>query len=97
MMNLKEATDEEVKLAKVNAIKNLVGDQAEQFNLDSMSPEDLDSLFAELSKAHTQESVEDVVALGAKFNEAFAIYALQQHFGFKESEAKIIYEESLCE
>ena len=56
MKPLTEATEEEIRLAKIKAIRNLIGESADQFDLDSMSDENLDNLFAELDKASIQES-----------------------------------------
>ena len=41
MKPLTEATEEEIRLAKIKAIRNLIGESADQFDLDSMSDENL--------------------------------------------------------
>ena len=95
MTPLTEATEEEVRAAKIKAIQNLVGDNAEQFNLDSMNDESLDSLLAELNKASIQESNKDV--LQKQFGEILAVYKLQEKYGFKRDEAEIVLRDILNE
>ena len=95
MTPLTEATEEEVRAAKIRAIQNLVGDNIEQFDLDSMDDESLDSLLAELNKASNQESNKD--ALQKQFNEILAIYKLQEKYGFKRDEAEIVLKDIMNE
>ena len=95
MTPLTEATEEDVRAAKIRAIQNLVGDSIEQFDLDSMDDESLDSLLAELNKASIQESNKD--ALQKQFNEILAIYKLQEKYGFKRDEAEIVLKDILNE
>ena len=95
MTPLTEATEEEVRMAKIRAIQNLVGDSIEQFDLDSMDDESLDSLLAELNKASIQESNKD--ALRKQLNEIVAVYKLQEKYGFKRDEAEIVLKDILNE
>ena len=95
MTPLTEATEEEVRAAKIRAIQNLVGDSIEQFDLDSMDDESLDSLLAELNKASIQESNKD--ALQKQLNEIVAVYKLQEKYGFKRDEAEIVLKDILNE
>lgn len=95
MTPLTEATEEEVRMAKIRAIQNLVGDNIEQFDLDSMDDESLDSLLAELNKASIQESNKD--ALQKQLNEIVAVYKLQEKYGFKRDEAEIVLKDILNE
>ena len=95
MTPLTEATEEEVRAAKIRAIQNLVGDSIEQFDLDNMNDESLDSLLAELNKASIQESNKD--ALQKQFNEILAIYKLQEKYGFKRDEAEIVLKDIMNE
>ena len=95
MTPLTEATEEEVRMAKIRAIQNLVGDSIEQFDLDSMDDESLDSLLAELNKASIQESSKD--ALQKQFNKILAIYKLQEKYGFKRDEAEIVLKDIMNE
>ena len=95
MTPLTEATEEEVRMAKIRAIQNLVGDSIEQFDLDSMNDESLDSLLAELNKASIQESSKD--ALQKQLNEIVAVYKLQEKYGFKRDEAEIVLKDILNE
>lgn len=95
MTPLTEATEEEVRAAKIRAIQNLVGDNIEQFDLDSMDDESLDSLLAELNKASIQESNKD--ALRKQLNEILAVYKLQEKYGFKRDEAEIVLKDILNE
>ena len=95
MTPLAEATEEEVRVAKIRAIQNLVGDNIEQFDLDSMDDESLDSLLAELNKASIQESNKD--ALQKQLNEIVAVYKLQEKYGFKRDEAEIVLKDILNE
>ena len=95
MTPLTEATEEEVRIAKIRAIQNLVGDSIEQFDLDSMDDESLDSLLAELNKASIQESNRDV--LQKQLNEIVAVYKLQEKYGFKRDEAEIVLKDILNE
>ena len=93
MTPLTEATEEDVRAAKIRAIQNLVGDSIEQFDLDSMDDESLDSLLAELNKAAIQESNKD--ALQKQLNEIVAVYKLQEKYGFKRDEAEIVLKDIL--
>ncbi len=95
MTPLTEATEEEVRIAKIRAIQNLVGDSIEQFDLDSMDDESLDSLLAELNKASIQESNKDT--LQKQLNEIVAVYELQEKYGFKRDEAEIVLKDILNE
>lgn len=95
MTPLAEATEEDVRAAKIRAIQNLVGDNIEQFDLDSMDDESLDSLLAELNKASIQESNKD--ALQKQLNEIVAVYKLQEKYGFKRDEAEIVLKDILNE
>ena len=95
MTPLTEATEEDVRAAKIRAIQNLVGDSIEQFDLDSMDDESLDSLLAELDKASIQESNKD--ALQKQLNEIVAVYKLQEKYGFKRDEAEIVLKDILNE
>lgn len=95
MTPLTEATEEDVRAAKIRAIQNLVGDNIEQFDLDSMDDESLDSLLAELNKASIQESNKD--ALQKQLNEIVAVYKLQEKYGFKRDEAEIVLKDILNE
>lgn len=95
MISLTEATEEEVRVAKIRAIQNLVGDSIEQFDLDSMNDESLDSLLAELNKASVQESNKD--ALQKQLNKILAIYKLQEKYGFKRDEAEIVLKDIMNE
>lgn len=95
MTPLTEATEEEVRIAKIRAIQNLVGDSIEQFDLDSMNDESLDSLLAELNKASIQESNKD--ALQKQLNKIVAVYKLQEKYGFKRDEAEIVLKDILNE
>ena len=95
MTPLAEATEEEVRAAKIRAIQNLVGDNIEQFDLDSMDDESLDSLLAELNKASIQESNKDT--LQKQLNEIVAVYKLQEKYGFKRDEAEIVLKDILNE
>lgn len=95
MTPLTEATEEEVRMAKIRAIQNLVGDNIEQFDLDSMNDESLDSLLAELNKASIQESNKD--ALQKQLNKILAIYKLQEKYGFKRDEAEIVLKDIMNE
>lgn len=85
-MKINEATDEEIKLGKINAIKKLVGDDSDRFNLESMSTEDLDSLLAELTKASMQENTD----LKKAYSKIMAIYKLCEKYDFKRDEAEIV-------
>ena len=85
-MKINEATDEEIKLGKISAIKKLVGDDSDHFNLDNMSTEDLDGLLAELTKASMQESTD----LKKAYNKIMTIYKLCEKYGFKRDEAEIV-------
>ena len=95
MTPLTEATEEDVRAAKIRAIQNLVGDSIEQFDLDSMNDESLDSLLAALNKASIQESNKD--ALQKQLNEIVAVYKLQEKYGFKRDEAEIVLKDILNE
>ena len=95
MTPLAEATEEEVRMAKIRAIQNLVGDSIEQFDLDSMDDESLDSLLAELNKASIQESNKDT--LQKQLNEIVAVYKLQEKYGFKRDEAETVLKDILNE
>ena len=95
MTPLTEATEEDVRAAKIRAIQNLVGDSIEQFDLDSMDDESLDSLLAELNKASIQESNKDT--LQKQLNEIVAVYKLQEKYGFKRDEAEIVLKDILNE
>ena len=95
MTPLTEATEEEVRVAKIRAIRNLVGDTTEQFDLDSMDDESLDSLLAELNKASIQES--NKTALRKQLGEILIIYKLQEKYGLKRDEAEIILRDILNE
>lgn len=95
MTPLTEATEEDVRAAKIRAIQNLVGDSIEQFDLDSMNDESLDSLLAELNKASVQESNKD--ALQKQLNKIVAVYKLQEKYGFKRDEAEIVLKDILNE
>lgn len=95
MTPLTEATEEDVRAAKIRAIQNLVGDSIEQFDLDSMNDESLDSLLAELNRASIQESNKD--ALQKQLNKILAIYKLQEKYGFKRDEAEIVLKEIMNE
>ena len=95
MTPLTEATEEDVRAAKIRAIQNLVGDNIEQFDLDSMDDESLDSLLAELNKASIQESNKD--SLQKQLNEIVAVYKLQEKYGFKRDEAEIVLKDILNE
>ena len=95
MTPLTEATEEDVRAAKIRAIQNLVGDSIEQFDLDSMDDESLDSLLADLNKASIQESNKD--ALQKQLNEIVAVYKLQEKYGFKRDEAEIVLKDMLNE
>ena len=95
MTPLTEATEEDVRAAKIRAIQNLIGDRIEQFDLDSMNDESLDSLLAELNKASIQESNKD--ALQKQLNEIVAVYKLQEKYGFKRDEAEIVLKDILNE
>lgn len=95
MTPLTEATEEDVRAAKIRAIQNLVGDNIEQFDLDSMDDESLDSLLAELNKASIQESNKG--ALQKQLNEIVAVYKLQEKYGFKRDEAEIVLKDILNE
>ena len=95
MTPLTEATEEDVRAAKIRAIQNLVGDSIEQFDLDSMNDESLDSLLAELNKASIQESNKD--ALQKQLNKIVAVYKLQEKYGFKRDEAEIVLKDILNE
>lgn len=85
-MKINEATDEEIKLGKISAIKKLVGDDSDRFNLDDMSTEDLDGLLAELTKASMQENTDFKKA----YNKIMTIYRLCEKYGFKRDEAEIV-------
>ena len=85
-MKINEATDEEIRLGKINAIKKLIGDDSDHLNLDSMSAEDLDGLLAELTKASMQESAD----LKKAYNKIITIYKLCEKYGFKRDEAEIV-------
>ena len=85
-MKINEATDEEIKLGKMNAIKKLVGDDSDRLNLDSMSAEDLDSLLAELTKASMQENTDFKKA----YHKIMTIYKVCEKQGFKRDEAEIV-------
>ena len=85
-MKINEATDEEIKLGKINAIKKLVGDDSDHLNLDSMSTEDLDGLLAELTKASMQENTD----LKKVYSKIVTIYKLCEKYGFKRDEAEIV-------
>ena len=95
MTPLTEATEEEVRAAKIRSIRNLVGDDAEKFNLDNMSDESLDSLLAELNKATLQES--DKINFQKQANKLATIYKIQEKYGFKRDEAEIVLEDMLSE
>ena len=95
MTPLTEATEEEVRAAKIRAIQNLVGDSIEQFDLDSMNDESLDSLLAELNKASIQESNKE--ASQKQFERLAAIYKIKEKYGLKRDEAEIILEDMLSE
>src|SRR5574344_933818 len=95
MTPLTEATEEDVRAAKIRAIQNLVGDSIEQFDLVSMDDESLDSLLAELNKASIQESNKDV--LQKQLNEIVAVYKLQEKYGLKKDEAEIVLKDILNE
>ena len=95
MTPLTEATEEEVRVAKIRAIRNLVGDTTEQFDLDSMDDESLDSLLAELNKASIQES--NKTALQKQLSEILIIYKLREKYGLKRDEAEIILRDILNE
>ena len=95
MTPLTEATEEEVRVAKIRAIRNLVGDTTEQFDLDSMDDESLDSLLAELNKASIQES--NKTALRKQLSEILVIYKLREKYGLKRDEAEIILRDILNE
>lgn len=95
MTPLTEATEEEVRTAKIRAIQNLVGDNTEQFDLDSMSDENLDSLLAELNKAVIQESNKSIPQ--KQLSKILAIYKLQEKYGFKRDEAEIVLKDILNE
>ena len=95
MTPLTEATEEEVRVAKIRAIRNLVGDTTEQFDLDSMDDESLDSLLAELNKASIQES--NKTALREQLSEILIIYKLREKYGLKRDEAEIILRDILNE
>ena len=95
MTPLTEATEEDVRAAKIRAIQNLVGDSIEQFDLDSMNDESLDNLLAELNKASIQESNKDT--LQKQLNEIVAVYKLQEKYGFKRDEAEIVLKDILNE
>lgn len=95
MIPLTEATEEEVRIAKIRAIQNLVGDNTEQFDLDSMSDENLDSLLAELNKATIQESNKSIPQ--KQLSKILAIYKLQEKYGFKRDEAEIVLKDILNE
>lgn len=95
MIPLTEATEEEVRIAKIRAIQNLVGDSTEQFDLDSMSDENLDSLLAELNKAAIQESNKSIPQ--KQLSKILAIYKLQEKYGFKRDEAEIVLKDILNE
>lgn len=95
MTPLTEATEEEVRVAKIRAIRNLVGDTTEQFDLDSMDDESLDSLLAELNKASIQES--NKTALRKQLSEILIVYKLQEKYGLKRDEAEIILRDILNE
>ena len=95
MSPLTEATEEEVRVAKIRAIRNLVGDTTEQFDLDSMDDESLDSLLAELNKASIQES--NKTALRKQLSEILIIYKLREKYGLKRDEAEIILRDILNE
>lgn len=95
MTPLTEATEEEVRVAKIRAIRNLVGDTTEQFDLDSMDDESLDSLLAELNKASIQES--NKAALRKQLSEILIIYKLREKYGLKRDEAEIILRDILNE
>ena len=95
MTPLTEATEEEVRVAKIRAIRNLVGDTTEQFDLDSMDDESLDSLLAELNKASIQES--NKTTLRKQLSEILIIYKLREKYGLKRDEAEIILRDILNE
>ena len=95
MTPLTEATEEDVRAAKIRAIQNLIGDSIEQFDLDSMSDESLDSLLAELNKASIQESNKD--ALQMQLNKILAICNLQEKYGYKRDEAEIVLKDIMNE
>ena len=95
MTPLTEATEEEVRVAKIRAIRNLVGDTTEQFDLDSMDDESLDSLLAELNKASIQES--NKTALRKQLSEILIVYKLREKYGLKRDEAEIILRDILNE
>ena len=95
MTPLTEATEEEVRIAKIRAIQNLVGDNTEQFDLDSMSDENLDNLLAELNKAAIQESNKSIPQ--KQLSRILTIYKLQEKYGFKRDEAEIVLEDILNE
>ena len=95
MKPLTEATEEEIRLAKIKAIRNLIGESADQFDLDSMSDENLDNLFAELDKASIQESNKAVSQ--ELISNLAAIYKLQEKQGFKRDEAEIVLKDTLNE
>lgn len=95
MKPLTEATEEEIRLAKIKAIRNLIGESADQFDLDSMSDENLDNLFAELDKASIQES--NKVVSQELIGNLAAIYKLQEKYGFKRDEAEIVLKDTLNE
>ena len=85
-MKINEATDEEIKLGKINAIKKLVGDDSDRFNLESMNTEDLDGLLAELTKASMQENTD----LKKAYGKIMTIYKLCEKYGFRRDEAEIV-------
>ena len=95
MTPLTEATEEDVRVAKIRAIRNLVGDTTEQFDLDSMDDESLDNLLAELNKASIQES--NKTALRKQLSEILIIYKLREKYGLKRDEAEIILRDILNE
>lgn len=95
MTPLTEATEEEVKLAKIRAIRNLVGDDTDRFNLENMGEEDLDNLLAELNKASIQESNKETSQ--KQFERLAAIYKIKEKYGLKRDEAEIVLEDMLSE
>ena len=95
MKPLTEATEEEVRIAKIKAIRNLIGESADRFNLDNMSDENLDNLLAELDKASIQES--NKVIPQELISKLATIYKLQEKYGFKRDEAEIVLKDTLNE
>lgn len=95
MKPLTEATEEEVRIAKIKAIRNLIGESADRFNLDNMSDENLDNLLAELDKASIQES--NKIIPQELVSKLVTIYKLQEKYGFKRDEAEIVLKDTLNE